>query len=43
MVRAEPTKTRRIGLDTYHSTMNTLLLELNVIYGQRWIVVWMAK
>jgi len=32
MVRAEPTNTRKTGEDTYHSTMFTLLLELNVIY-----------
>ena len=29
--------TRTTGIDTYHSTMFTLLLELNVICGQRWI------
>jgi len=37
MVRAEPTNTRTTGIDTYQSTMFTLLLELNVICGQRWI------
>jgi len=37
MVRAEPTNTRTTDIDTYNSTMFTLLLELNVICGQRWI------
>jgi len=37
MVRTEPTNTRTTGIDTYHSTMFKLLLELNVICGQRWI------
>jgi len=37
MVRAEPRNTRTAGIDTYHSTMFTLLLELNVICEQRWI------
>jgi len=37
MVRAEPMNTRTSGIDTYHSTMFVLLLELNVICGQRWI------
>jgi len=37
MVRAEPTNTRTTGIDTYHSAMFALLLELNVICGQRWI------
>jgi len=39
MVRAELTNIRITGIDTYHSTMFTLLLELNVICGQRsrWI------
>ena len=37
MVRAEPTNTRTTGIDTYHSTMFTLLQELNVICGQRWM------
>jgi len=37
MVRAELMNTRTAGIDTYHSNMFTLLLELNVICGQRWI------
>ena len=37
MVRAEPTNTRTTDIDTYHSTRFTLLLELNVICGKRWI------
>jgi len=37
MVRAEPTNTRTAAIDTSHSTMFTLLLELNVMCGQRWI------
>ena len=39
MVRAEPMNTRTTGRDTYHSTMFTLglLLELSVICGERWI------
>ena len=37
MVRAEPANTRTAGMDTNHSTMFTLLLELNVMGGQRWI------
>jgi len=37
MVRAEPGNTRTTVIDTYHSTMFTLLLEHNVICGQRWI------
>ena len=37
MVRAEHTNIRTTGKDTYHSTMFKLLLELNVICGQRWI------
>jgi len=37
MVRAEQTNTRKTGIDTYHSTMFTLLLELNVICGQKCI------
>jgi len=37
MVRAEPMNTRTTGIDTNHSTVFTLLLELNVICGQRWI------
>jgi len=39
MVRAEPTNNRTAGVNTNHSTMFTLLLELllNVICEQRWI------
>jgi len=37
MVRAERTNILTTGIDTYHTTMFTLLLELNVICGQRWI------
>jgi len=37
MVREEPTNTRTAGIDTNHSTMFTLLLELNVMCGQQWI------
>jgi len=37
MVRADPTNTRTAGMYTNHSTMFTLLLELNVMCGQRWI------
>jgi len=39
MVRAEPTNNRTAGINTNHSTMFTLLLELllNVICEQRWI------
>jgi len=37
MVRAEPTNTCTTGIDTYYSIMFTLLLELNRVYGQRWI------
>jgi len=37
MVRAEPTNNRTASIDNYHSTMFTLLLELNVICEQRWI------
>jgi len=36
-MRAEPTNNRTAGIDTYHSTMFTLLLDLNVISGQMWI------
>jgi len=36
-VRAKPTNNRTASIDTNHSTMFTLLLELNVIYEQRWI------
>ena len=39
MVRAEPTNNRTGGTDTNHSTMVTLLTELNVIYEQRWIQI----
>jgi len=35
MVRAEPTNNRTAGIDTKHSTMFTLLLELNAICEQR--------
>jgi len=37
MVRAELTNNRTAGIDTNHSTMFKLLLELNVIFEQRWI------
>jgi len=37
MVREKPTNTHAAGIDTYHSTMFTLLLELNVTCGQRWV------
>jgi len=37
MVRTEPSNTRTIGIDTYHSTMFTLLQELSVMCGQRWV------
>jgi len=37
LVRVEPTDTGTAGRDTNHSTAFTLLLELNVMYGQRWI------
>jgi len=37
MVRVEPMNTRTTGIDTYQSTVLTLLLKLNVICGQRWI------
>jgi len=37
MIRAEPTNNRTAGIDTYHSTMFTLLLDPNVISEQRWI------
>jgi len=36
MVRAEP-RNNHTGIDTNHSTMFTLLLELNVIFEQRWV------
>jgi len=35
MVRAETTKNRTAGIDTDHSIMFTLLLELNLICEQR--------
>jgi len=37
-VRAEPTNTRTAlaVIDTNHSTMFTLLLEFNLVCGQRW-------
>jgi len=37
MVRAEPMNNSTAGIDTNHSTVFTLLLELNVIREQRWI------
>jgi len=38
MVSAEPTNIRTAGIDiTQHSTMITLLLELNVTCRQRWM------
>jgi len=37
MVRAESTNNCTAGIDTNHSTMSTLLLELNVICSYRWI------
>jgi len=37
MVREEPTNTRTAGIDTNYSSMFTLLLELSVTFGQRWI------
>jgi len=37
MVRAEPMNNHTAGVDTNHSTMFTLLLELNVVCEQRWI------
>jgi len=37
MARAEPTNTRTTDIDTYHSTLFMLLLELNVICVQKWI------
>jgi len=36
MVRAEPTSNRTASIETNHSTMFTLQLELNVICEQRW-------
>jgi len=37
MVMEEPMNTRTAGIDTNHSIMFTLLLELNLMCGQRWI------
>ena len=37
MVWTEPTNIRTAGIDTNLATMFTLLLELNVVCGQRWI------
>jgi len=37
MVGAEPRNNCTAGIDTNHSTMFTLLLELNVMCEQRWI------
>ena len=37
MMRAEPSNHRTAGTDTYHSTMFTLLLDLNLASEQRWI------
>jgi len=37
IVRAELRNNRTAGIDTNHSTMFTLLLELNVIFEQGWI------
>jgi len=37
MMRADPSNNRTAGTDTYHSTVSTLLLDLNVIREQRWI------
>jgi len=34
---AEPTNNRTAGVDTYHSNMFRLLVDLNVICEQRWI------
>jgi len=34
-VRAEPTNTRTAVIDANHSTMFTLLLEFNLVCGQR--------
>jgi len=36
MVRAEPTNNRTAGIDTNHSTVFKLLLELNALCEQRW-------
>jgi len=37
MVRAEPTNNHTAGIGPKHSTMFTLLLQLNVICEQKWI------
>jgi len=37
-MRAEPTNNRTAAIDTYHSTMLTLLVDLNLINEQRWIL-----
>jgi len=37
MVRAEPRNNHTAGIDTNHSTMFTLLPELNVTCEQRWM------
>ena len=37
MVWTEPTNIRTAGIATNHATMFTLLLELNVLYWQRWL------
>ena len=37
MVRAERMNNRTAGTDTNHSTLFMLLLELHVIYEQKWI------
>ena len=37
MVRAEPTNNRTAGIDTNHSTVLKLLLELNALCEQRWM------
>jgi len=37
MVRAQPTNNRTTGIDTNHSTMFALLLELNVTSEERWM------
>jgi len=42
-MRAEPTNNRTAGIDTYHYTMFTLLVDLNVISEQRWIQFEMQK
>jgi len=42
MVQAEPTNNRTAasaGIDTNHSTMFTLLRELNVVCEQKWIQI----